>query len=71
MINPPAPQLLAAFKSEQLEQMFEKIGNEPPTDKEWLALISGLATDPDKLKDEKSIENLTKETLEDLSKAIQ
>ena len=34
MINPPAPQLLAAFKSEQLEQMFEKIGNEPPTDKE-------------------------------------
>ena len=71
MINPPAPQLLAAFKSEQLEQMFEKIGNEPPTDKEQLALVSGLATDPDKLKDEKSIENLTKETLEDLSKAIQ
>ena len=50
--------------------MFEKIGDVPPTDKELLDLISGLASDPEKLKDEKSIENLNPVLLEDISKAI-
>ena len=50
--------------------MFEKIGDVPPTDKELLDLISGLASDPEKLKDEKSIENLKPVLLEDISKAI-
>ena len=50
--------------------MFEKIGDVPPTDKELLDLIAGLASEPEKLKDEKSIENLNSVLLEDICKAI-
>ena len=50
--------------------MFEKIGDVPPTDKELLELIAGLSSEPEKLKDEKSIENLKPVLLEDISKAI-
>ena len=63
-------ELLIAFKSEQLEQMCEKLGDEPLSDKEVIKTMSGLAAYPIPIAQEKDIKDLSKEQLEDLNKAI-
>ena len=61
---------MAAYKSDALEQMNEKFGNTPLSDKEVVSLISSLSSAPEKLANEKDVKELSKEHLEDLNKAI-
>ena len=74
-VQPPpkrSEELLIAFKSDQLEQMWEKLGDEPQTDKEVIQFMSGLAScSNEQIAKEKDIRDLSKEQLEDLTQAIE